>query len=175
MVHRSDRSYYQCRLRALRIWFCVGIPVPDFNCYAGASRISNHGHSFWRSLSTAAEEYSMPDIEYWKALTCFGDEQAERILRYPQWRKLYPQVFESLDSQVDRIKYDTRIPLPMVRAMAQQKPNLYIFGIRGNLLACFRNAQSLPVDFEVLSATQALERFGPESLYQAVEYGSSQV
>lgn len=52
----------------------------------------------------------MNDLKYWKALTCFGDDQVRCVLQDTQWRENFPKVFGRLESTDDRVRNDTMIP-----------------------------------------------------------------
>src|SRR3989304_4286722 len=117
----------------------------------------------------------MDGFALWKALACFGEEQTNKVLLDPQWRRIYPEVFERLDSEVKRTKYDTLIPLPILRVIAASEPHLLAFGFREAELICRADTDKIPSGFTMISPLEALDRFGGNLLLEAVDYGTSKV
>lgn len=115
----------------------------------------------------------MGELEFWKALTCFGEEPVKTVIQDPQWHEMFSDVFESLDSKDDRVRYNTIIPLAMLKAMASFEPHQYAFGYRNNVLKCRPRSEEIPAGFIILSPLEALERFGSELLLEAVDYGTA--
>ena len=115
----------------------------------------------------------MIGFEFWKALTCFGEEQVKHVLQDPQWKEMYSDLLQNLESKDDRIRYDTMIPFDMIKAMAAFRPYQFSFGYQDNILNCRPRPEDIPTDFIILSPLAALERFGSELLFEAVDHGTA--
>ncbi len=114
------------------------------------------------------------ELKLWEAYETFGSQAVDEILHDPQWRDRYPDVFERLDSEEMRTHFDTAIPLPMLRAMASVKAQEHVFFIRGNVLHSYPAGTKLPNGFTVISASEALEKFGTEAIHNAADKGTSE-
>ena len=113
------------------------------------------------------------EFEFWKVLTCFGEEQVKHVLQDPQWSETFSDVFQRLESEDDSIRYNTMIPFAMIKAIATIKPYQYAFGFHGNVLKCRPQPEDIPPDFIILSPLEALEKFGIKPLFEAVDYGTA--
>jgi hypothetical protein len=117
----------------------------------------------------------MDGLTLWKTLACFGQEQTTKVLQDPRWRNVYPELFEVFDSATKRTKYDTTIPLPLLKEIASTEPSLYIFAFREEELICRDVIARIPSDFKIITPLEALERFGGDLMLEAVDYGTSKV
>jgi hypothetical protein len=117
----------------------------------------------------------MEGLALWKALTCFGQEQVNKVLQDPQQRSTYPKLFETLDSANKRARYDTIIPPSLLKEIASTEPYLYVFAFRGDELICRDRIERIPTDFKIILPLEALERFGGDLMLAAVDYGTSKI
>jgi hypothetical protein len=115
----------------------------------------------------------MNEFKYWQVRACFGVAQVTQVLADSKWHDVYPSVFQNLESDDARTRYDTLIPTAILREIASSKPYLYAFGAQGNMLKCRPHPEDLPPNFRFLSPLEALEEFGGELLLEAVDYGTA--
>ena len=117
----------------------------------------------------------MEGMEFWKVNSCFGQAQAEKILSDPKWRKIYPSVFDALNSENDKIKYHTLIPMQIVRLIAAVQPEWFIFAFCDDELISPARVDLIRPGFTRISSLEALNMFGGDAMREAVDYGTSKI
>jgi hypothetical protein len=118
---------------------------------------------------------SYQNLPYWKALAAFALSN-EQVLANQEWRSQFPDVYEHLDSLMGMpppVWGKVLIPGPMLVEMA--KYTRLLFATDGKWLISTIDRVGIPPGYEEISALEALERYGLESVFEAADKASSRI
>ncbi len=118
---------------------------------------------------------SQEGLPYWKAMAAFALTE-EEVWTNQKWRLRFPDVYERLDALMDSPPPEmgrVRIPYSMLAEMAKQ--TRLFFATNGEWLMSTIDRVEIPPGYEELYALEALERYGPEHIFEAADKASSRI
>jgi hypothetical protein len=110
-----------------------------------------------------------------ESIGCFCSHN-EEVQANQKWRPRFPDVYERLDALIDSTPPEwgkVWIPRPMLVEMTGQTQ--LVFATNGKWLMSTIDKGGIPVGYEKVSALEALEKYGPERVFEAADKASSRV
>lgn len=114
-------------------------------------------------------------LSYWKARAAFNFTK-DQILSNQEWRAKFPKVYERLDALHDGFPPERgKIWVPYAMLVEMAKQTRLFFATNGEWLMSIIDRVGIPPDYEEISALEAMERYGPEHVFEAADKASSRV
>ncbi len=112
-------------------------------------------------------------LPLWKALAAFELQPGE-VLTNRRWRLKFPKVYEQLDALIDGSPSAWgKVWIPYAMLLEMAKVTRVLFFANAEWLIGTNCREAVPTGFKEITPSEALERYGPEHVFEASDKSGS--